>query len=1747
MNGEILFFDVANPDHFPLVAEVSRRGHGIILNTPVMIEAATKAGLPFRTWDVFAPADLTTCANEAVGRLVERLRVVTQDPQAMAGFASPRGDVVGQVANPFFQEAVNAYGRAIATTETFEALLASSSLRLIVMGCDNAPWQRVLVELARQRGIATLQLAHGINPQSVAHIAGEMTTLYADYVAVFGERARRSLIGEGNRADRIVVTGAPHWDSFYREEARISREEARRRLGLDPTRPMIVYFATYPGTTTAFFPAVARRLAENQRMVIEALRPLGDEVQLVVRAHPHEASRSQLSANEQRELEEGYRRWLGDQGVSLARWSTDDKVETIRAADAVLFPAPSTAIPEAMILERPVVLLPWLDGHPDLYTTDDGILVASDEAELTASLRLLVREPDAADRVVAKQNASLSDLNAHHDGRATARTADFVASLASGDPPSRPTVEIEVAAKPLRILLVVHRFLPESGGGTERYTHRLAQSLIERGHEVRVMVPVNASANQGVVRESQFEGVPFFQVAIRAEGRATTRNEALSAITKSIVERYAPDVVHFQHPMGFGISLIEALHGQGIPVALTANDFWFACEQIHLVDPSGKVCSGPETVDKCARCLSSRLGSEYESRYPSLVQYIAHRSHALRLALREVDLMICPSKFLKDFFERHGYINPRIVHLPQGANLPAPARRRERLSLPVRLGYFGHLDYRKGTDLMVRAFQRLERGKAELHLHGPGADPSYERSIREMIRPEDDVTFHGGFEPEAMTEVLSTIDIAVVPSRGENYPFVIREILGAGVPVLASDVAGIPEIIEHGRNGLLFRGNDVDDFAVQLQRLVGEPGLIESLREGITPIKTIDGEAMELEALYRDLLATKVVPRLASEVAEERSRGVDEHERRGGATSKSQERVPLPALPPAEPLAERAGEPLVTVLLDATASRHLDQTLTSVLTQTYPNLEVLVACVRTDSHARAVVEHHGREDARIRLVAAEASVSWGSLLNETSGTFIKLLRSGDVLDMRHLERLVPLCERYPRVAFVKCGHRVIDEQGQAADDPAEVSFGKRAEGLLDGKSFTKWKTARHLAYEERASAMLFHRRQLLRVFAHKSTPFENAVAALLDGADVLLTPDTLAYSRTSPISAERVDLLAVAHGLEIRDLPVPTAPGTASGKTSVVIPVFNQVEFTRSCLASLEADPEGVALEIIVVDNGSTDETPAVLEQAATRLPMLHVVRNEENLGFAKACNQGVGRACGEYVLLLNNDTELRRDWLAPLVAILDADPKVAAVGNKLLYPDGRIQHAGVAIAEATGNDPLLAANVFDGSPADVPEADERREYQAVTAACMLLRRSAFEAVGGLDEGYWNGYEDVDLCFSLRAAGWKIVYEPSSVVIHHTSKSGPERFRKVSDNIKRLHEKWLGKVQPDLRLNPDGAVVNQSVGAIRPYSIPEGLAPRRTSAGYRTPIAPLAWQHPHYPDSGMLLGAESDLFALSEESYNICLCKPAGQSTAMAFLDIAKLLYHSFESLGNPCKVSVNHLEENAVNILLGYHLLADPESLLGRRCVIYQLEQLSDNEGWFNPHREAILRNAEAIWDYSEENVRFLKRRGLDHVEHLPIGFHDKLRTMKRTTPDIDVLFYGSRNRRRNQILEALGRHCRIRTLHGMYSEDRDAYIARSKIILNLHFYDAQIAEQARICYLLNNRCFVVSEQSVDRPFSRGIVEAPYEDLVETCLRCLNDDAERYRVAKEGFNTFKQRPMVDLLRRVLHQSSAEGSTLRTS
>lgn len=278
---------------------------------------------------------------------------------------------------------------------------------------------------------------------------------------------------------------------------------------------------------------------------------------------------------------------------------------------------------------------------------------------------------------------------------------------------------------------------------------------------------------------------------------------------------------------------------------------------------------------------------------------------------------------------------------------------------------------------------------------------------------------------------------------------------------------------------------------------------------------------------------------------------------------------------------------------------------------------------------------------------------------------------------------------------------------------------------------------------------------------------------------------------------------------------------------SVIIPVWNLWEMTHDCLHSLAAHREGPTLEIIVVDNGSTDATAEALLPTGKRLfgENFRMVRHEHNLGFAKACNAGAQVARAPLLFFLNNDTLLSPNWLPPLLDALNA-PNMGMVGPLLTLPSGRVQHCGIAFAPT-----LEVSHLYALFPGNHPLIHKKRQVQALTGAACLLSKELFFRCGQFHEGYINGFEDLDLCCSIRQHNLRLSCVPDSKICHLTSQT-PGRADHDAPNARLLNARQPAAFRPDLHRFglEDGYVPRLSPSLELYLTLPAALSAALTAA-----------------------------------------------------------------------------------------------------------------------------------------------------------------------------------------------------------------------------------------------------------------------------------------------------------------------------
>jgi GT2 family glycosyltransferase len=270
---------------------------------------------------------------------------------------------------------------------------------------------------------------------------------------------------------------------------------------------------------------------------------------------------------------------------------------------------------------------------------------------------------------------------------------------------------------------------------------------------------------------------------------------------------------------------------------------------------------------------------------------------------------------------------------------------------------------------------------------------------------------------------------------------------------------------------------------------------------------------------------------------------------------------------------------------------------------------------------------------------------------------------------------------------------------------------------------------------------------------------------------------------------------------------------------SIIIPVFNQWPLTRQCLESLRANTPGDDYEVIVVDNGSTDQTPQDLPLLGRSLfpDRFKHIRSDVNLNFGPGCNLGARKSSGKYLCFLNNDTLLTVGWLNPLLDEFHQEKTLGAAGPLLLYPEiDRIQHLGVTFTPT-----MKFTHLYHYFPKDHPVVRKRRKLQAITGAALLTPFGVFERICGFHEGYRNGLEDLDYCARVKELGYTVACVSESTVYHFTSQT-LGRFDAESANACLFSSRCREVFIPDMHTfsGNDGYVVKLTPW-LQPYLVLE--------------------------------------------------------------------------------------------------------------------------------------------------------------------------------------------------------------------------------------------------------------------------------------------------------------------------------------
>jgi GT2 family glycosyltransferase len=507
--------------------------------------------------------------------------------------------------------------------------------------------------------------------------------------------------------------------------------------------------------------------------------------------------------------------------------------------------------------------------------------------------------------------------------------------------------------------------------------------------------------------------------------------------------------------------------------------------------------------------------------------------------------------------------------------------------------------------------------------------------------------------------------------------------------------------------------------------------------------------------------------------------------------------------------------PLISLVLPLAAPARIDAALAAVRGQLYPGWELIVAAAPAAQHpARAGLASAAR-DARVRLLpcrAAHPTALANLALDAAQGAFVGFLAPGDLLDARALYEMAVASNAEPRLDLIFSDEDAIDAAGHRS--APRFKPGWDPERALATDSVGAFALFRHALVAElgglRTETAPAERHDLaLRVAARVTSDRIGHIPAVLCHRAAPAAPDPVSAASVRAHLAHRgVAARVTPTGIAFAELAVERALPAPPPLVSVIVPTRDRADLLAVCAEGVLASTDYPALELIVVDNGSREPATAALLALLQRDARVRVLPQPGPFNYAALNNRAAAIARGAVLLLLNNDVEPSSPgWLAAMVAHA-MQPDVGAVGAKLLYGDGRVQHGGVVLGPDAAMTHIHRLAAGD-DPGYLGQLASARSVAAVTGACLAIRRQVFLEAGGLDETRLKiGFNDVDLCLRLGDLGYRNVWTPRAVLLHRESasrgsdESGEARARNAAEQA-LMRARWGRLLDEDPQHNPN--------------------------------------------------------------------------------------------------------------------------------------------------------------------------------------------------------------------------------------------------------------------------------------------------------------------------------------------------------
>lgn len=392
----------------------------------------------------------------------------------------------------------------------------------------------------------------------------------------------------------------------------------------------------------------------------------------------------------------------------------------------------------------------------------------------------------------------------------------------------------------MRVLKVIHGFPPDYTAGSEVYSYHLVKALSKQVEEISVFTSVeNEFSKEYDTYDETYDNIKVHRInKFRRDYTYKEKfyDKEIEKDFRQYLDKTQPDIVHFGHLSHLSTRLLQIVKNQyQLPVIFTVHDFWLFCVKGQLINQDNEICSGA-SAQKCHNC----------SPYKTTVKEVQKQLTFMKTLLDSVDVFLVPSHTLRDYYIQQGVAEEKLIFSKYGFNTRKITYQKKHYTdtSVINFGFMGRIIPTKGIRVLTEAFKNID---SNLSIYG------YVGSQKRFLKQKN-IDFKGAYDNNNINQVLAGMDVLIVPSIWlENSPLVIQEAFLAGIPVIASNIGGMKELVTDGINGFLFEVGNAKSLQKCILKIANNPELLNGLCVSREGVRNIEDDADFVFSIYQNI------------------------------------------------------------------------------------------------------------------------------------------------------------------------------------------------------------------------------------------------------------------------------------------------------------------------------------------------------------------------------------------------------------------------------------------------------------------------------------------------------------------------------------------------------------------------------------------------------------------------------------------------------------------------------------------------------------------------------------------------------------------------------------------------------------------------------------------------------------------------------------------------------------------------------